>query len=1701
MISIGEYRIDEKLFESSNTLVCRASPVNGVDTHSVIIKFLQDEFPSPEALARFRSEYELQTKLNSSYVVKAKEMFRYKNSQAIVLEDFGGESLGGLLEDGPVSFDDFCIIARKLLNCVEYIHQNNVVHKDINPSNIIWRDDTQELKLIDFGISTELSLESSDVPISQGLKGTLAYISPEQTGRMNRALDYRTDYYSIGVTLYQLLTGQLPLNATDPIEWVHAHIARTPRSAYEVNAAIPRALSDVIDKLMCKHAEERYLTVSGIRRDLEYCEKAFRRTGDIPRFSLGVNDYPKSFQISNKLVGRSKEYHSLLSAFETINCGDKALVSILGESGVGKTSLVKEIQRPVVTSRGYFAEGKFDQYDRTTPYSALIMAFSQLIKQVLVESDAELSLWRERLSTALEQNGQLVVEVLPELESLIGPQPSLREVSNDEMQNRFHRTFSRFAQSFCSTTHPVVVFLDDIQWADLSSLRLISEIFQEDGIDHFMLVLAYRNEDVTAAHPASQTIQEIQSSGTNNREIVLNPLTMNDLSEILANSMNCDASHCQSLAKLTFDKTAGNPFYFSRFVEMLGKEGHISFDPQLSQWTWDLAKITLSDSTDNVIDLMVSKLCDLPQDVVQLVKVSATIGVEFDVFTLANVVDDSISNVAERLLEAIKAGFLLPQTDAYQWMQFLLEDTDDQEEELDLDMVPDSMIDIENSSYRFAHDRIQQAAYSIVSEDELANWHHKIGKVLAENLAKTPENHRLVFEIVSHFNKTTEQFRKLEDRVGLVELNIRAAKYAKERAAFEQYCNYSSVASDLLDTSMLEFNPGLYFEARLVNADSAYLNARYEQMLSQLDDVISHSKETLTLLSAYKIHILALVAQHQASEAVAKGLQALQLVNVNLKAAPTEEDVAEALINTLSELGPDPAEMLIKLPELQNPNMREAMTILNLISSPSYQSNPQLFPIIVCSMVLLSKDHGNSAASSFAYATFGLILCGALDNTALGNKFGELATNLGHLQKQGEVDAKTHYVIDVFINHWNHSLEDSVAALKQNYQFALTCGDFEYACWSGMMEQVHSFMLGKPLAELSKVALEYKTMMERVGQKTAIAHFSIYMQAIDFLQNKVEDPDVLAGQFYTDSEMVHVHSKANDHTALAILFYFKLVTCFFYQQPKKAMVAAESLFGFLGGVVSSAYVPQFAFYDALNRLSMLFYSEEDERKQHLKQVKEHSENLNKWAEDSAANYHGKALLVKAELLRVESPFSLELIYVYEQAINHAKEFGLLSDEALGNECLGKFWLQYEKPEIAQLYLKKAVHLYDLWGCTIKRDILKSDFNWLFEQYSHEDKTVTESDSLGSTVFKHTVAKNLDLTSVMKASQAISSEIIQEKLLHTMMLLVLENAGAQKGCLLLEKGGAWSIEAEANMDETDVVSIASKAFNFRQAYILPISILQLVRRTKEPLVLDDAYGCGRFAQDAYIEQLKPKSILCVPILNRGQVSGLIYLENNLLSNAFTPERVETIRLLVSQTAISLENASLYADLEKRVAERTHKLNEANQELIRLAAVDSLTGANNRRHFMQLSSAELARAKDNKGKVLVAMLDLDHFKSVNDNYGHAAGDEALKIAVDICKNTLNATDVFGRMGGEEFAIFMPDTTVQEGMQRLEHIRASLETTIIEIPPHEFSVTSSIGAVYCDDATETIEQLLHFADEALYDAKKSGRNSIKLSNGIGR
>ncbi|MCT7972347.1 ATP-binding sensor histidine kinase [Laspinema olomoucense] len=1530
------YQIIETLYNGSRTVVYRG--IRTCDHQSVVIKTLQNEYPNFNEIIQFRNQYVIAKNLTCSGIIKIISLEIYRNGYALVMEDFGGVSLAHYVRattkknpNSPsFSLLKFLKIAIQITEIIHELHQNRVIHKDIKPANILINPETDQIKLIDFSISSLLPREVQEIENTNALEGTLAYLSPEQTGRMNRGIDYRSDFYSFGVTCYELLTGKLPFISEDAMELVHFHLAKPPIPIHEVNPSIPLALSKIVMKMMAKNAEDRYQSALGIKQDLENCLAQLEQRGQIQNFEIGQKDISDRFIIPEKLYGREAEVTQLLNAFERVSEGASQMMLVAGFSGIGKTAVINEVHKPIVRKRGYFIKGKYDQFNRNIPFCAFVQAFQDLIEQLLSESDTQLQTWKTKLLEALGENGQVLIDVIPELENIIGKQPSSPELLGTAAQNRFNLLFQKFVQVFTSKDHPLVIFLDDLQWADSASLDLLKLLMDET---EYLLVLgAYRDNEISALHPFILALNEMLKNGATIDTITLSALSSNNLNQLVSETLNSAPSLTESLTELIYQKTQGNPFFATQFLHALYEDKLITFNRHQSPrtsgqiqggWQCDIAQVKALAITDDVVEFMALQLQKLPIETQDILKLAACIGAEFDLNTLVIVSEKSQGTTATALWQALQKGLVIPTTKIYKFF------TESESEEL--------FTVSANPTYRFLHDRVQQASYSLIPEPQKKQTHYHIGKLLQQNLSQIEQEEKL-FDIVGHLNLGQELITQPGEREALARINLAAAQKARNSTAYSAARIFVEMGLNLLDADCWQSQYELALNCYVTATELAYLNADFEGMEVLANRVLESAKTVLDQVKIYQIKISARTTQNRMLEAIAIGQKALKQLGVEFSAEPDQALTDEVLNSLAVQLQDTQIEELVNLPVMKEPQTIAAVELLALLFPPVYQASPGLQPLLCSTLVSLSLKFGNAPASTIGYASYGMVLCAFLGEVEKGYRFGRLALSLLNRLNVREFKPLTLLWFGFFLQHRQEALRATLPHVKEGYLVGMEIGDFLTAGYNIAVYFYNNFFAGLGLEDLEAEIESSCVVLTKAKQNSPVLYLKMTQQMLQNLLGIAPKPELLTGTSYNETVMISQYQKDNEISGLAYLYTYKLILDYLFHQPENALSYMVEANQALQAVFGSIHTPIFHFYGALTYLAVYGNQSETEQANTLKIIENHQNIIEQWSQYAPMNYHHKLCLIEAEKHRILGQKS-EAINLYDQAITGAKQNQYLQEEALANELAAQFYLDWGKEKVAAGYIQEAYYCYIQWRAKAKVTDLEQRYPQLLSpilEPPHSTGFLPQNITGEVIAAHHTsnrISEALDLASLLKASQAISSEIQLDKLLTTVLEIVIANAGANKCVFLLKEEDTLKVRALIEFGKSpQIVS----SIPLESSLDVPITLVNTVKRTLKPLVLTDARINPRFMTDSYIQTSQPKSVLCSPLLYQGQLFGVLYLENHLTVGAFTSDRVEVLSLICAQAAISLENARLYQTAQQALTE----LKEAQLQIVQSEKMSAL-----------------------------------------------------------------------------------------------------------------------------------------------------------------
>ncbi|MEM5383352.1 AAA family ATPase [Paraburkholderia phymatum] len=1430
------------------------------------------EHPSPASLDRLAHEFELKDELDGAWAVRPLELVREGGGTLLVLEDPGGEPLHRLL-GAPLQLERFLPFAIGIVTALGKAHQRGLIHKDIKPAHILVNDATGEVRLTGFGIASRLPRERQRPEHPELIAGTLAYMAPEQTGRMNRSIDSRSDLYALGVTLYEMLTGTLPFSALDPLEWVHCHIARQPAAPGERVKGIPAPLSAIVMKLLSKPAEDRYQTASGLEWDLRRCLAEWEAAHQIDPFPLGTRDTTQQLLIPEKLYGRHIEITTLLDAFERVATqGTPELVLVSGYSGIGKSSVVNELHKVIVLPRGIFISGKFDLRLRDIPYSTLAQAFAELIRQILNGQDADVARWRDAIEEAVGQHGRLLTDLIPELASLIGPQPPVPVLSPLETQLRFQSVFQKFVGVFARAEHPLVIFVDDLQWLDPATLTMVEYLITHLDTRHLLLIGAYRDNEVGPGHPLMSTLGSIRKAGTTVHEIVVGPLSPNDFSELLCDAFRCTREQALPLARLVHQKAGGNPFFAGQFLTNLFEEGLLEFEPHSASWRWSLESIDSKGFTENVVDLMIRRLQRLSPTAQDALKVLACLGSQADFGTLANLWGGSEAKVHADFADAVRAGSII------------------------------SM----DRSFKFLHDRVQEAAYALIPAVSRAEHHLRIGRQLLSRLDDADIAAR-IFDLVNQLNLGCELIVERPERHRAAALNLDAAKKAKASTAYRSACNYLAAAASLLSEQGWDDCYELTFSVWFEQAECEFLLSHFTEATRWIDEMLLQARSKIHRAEAYRLRMILQLVNGDNASAVRTARECLGMFDIDLPSHPADDEVSAEYETIWTHLGARPIESLSCLPMMEDPEMREVMNIFHMLGQTAYFTDINLAQTIACRMVTVTLQYGTTDSAVHAYAFLSVLLGPFFHRYRDGEAFARLAVAVAEKHRFATQQVAAHFFVQMAVL-WTQPIEVALGCLDTAARYAQETGEVIYATFSLEHRLTDLLTRGDHLDELWFESIKALEFVKRINFRHVHDILSSILQFIQRLRGRTGDQRVI--------EDATIEAQITEHgIAVVNCFYWILQVQHHYLlgEPEKALACADKARPLLWSARCHIQFANYCLYYSLSLAAVYSTASTDRQAEIRADIAANIQAFERWAQSCPVTFVHKHLLLRAELARLDG-HEMQAMRLYEDAAHFASEHGFVQDQALANELAGQCCVASGLARAADAYLREARDCYFRWGAHGK--IAQLD--------RRHPLSKTEVAPVSRATIEEYI-EQLDVATIVKTAQAISGEMVLENLIRSLMVIAVEHAGAERGLLILPQGTQQRIEAEATIQGGKVIVQFPQQSPSSTA--LPDSLFRHVASTREPVIIDDASAENRFSADPYIRRKCARSVLCLPLLKQAKLIGVLYLENNLLPCVFAPKRIALLKLLASQAAIALENACLYRDLAEREA-KIRRLVDAN-----------------------------------------------------------------------------------------------------------------------------------------------------------------------------
>ncbi|UQA57237.1 protein kinase domain-containing protein [Polyangium aurulentum] len=1531
MIEIAGYTFDVPVHEGVATVLYRGS--RNEDGSKVAVKILRNAYPTWRELSGLRREHAILRELDVAGVPRALDLVEQERRLALVMEDLGPTSLADLLvTQGRLDPESALRIAIPLGRTLDELHRRRIVHKDMKPRNVMIAAGTLAPYLVDFGLAARISQETAAPDV---LEGTLAYIAPEQTGRINRPVDRRSDLYSLGATLYEMLTGAPPFNVTDEAEAIHAHLVRVPQPLHTRAPAVPKALSDVVLKLLEKAPEDRYQSARGVVFDLEECLRQLGATGTVEPFPLGRGDRVEEIRTSDRLVGRENELDALSAALERAKSGTTALALVKGSSGIGKSAMVRELVASRAGLCAAFASGKFDPMARSKPLSAVGQALRSLVRGALAEPKPMLEVRKRDLVAAVGSSGRLIADLCPELAILLGPQREPPALGPSEAKNRLALVMRRVLSAFARDGAPLVLFLDDLQWADPGSLDLLVRILSDPDTRNLLVVGAYRDDEVDAAHPLMATLDALSKAGVPLVDINLGPLSAQATTAIVAHALDAEPQDAEPLAAVAWTKTQGNPFFLSQFLRALHEDGLLVFDRAAGRFTWDLEQVKGAMVTDNVLALMARKVDRLAPSTRRALLLAACIGPTFDLWTLATLLEVTPSTAAASLWEALRDGLVQPLGADYR----LLDSGADVPDGAELSV-----------SYQFVHDRVQEACYALVPQEERAALHLAIGRqLIARAGGELPDD--ALLEVARHLNLGASHITDPAERMQTAMLDLRAGRRAMAAAAHEAAAGLFAAGRALTGEEGFERDHDGCFALWLEGAECEALSGEMDRAEALLDELLRHASTTLERARAEDVRVRMFARRGRFADAARVGLSTLAELGVTFPEGDAERGAAfgEAMGKLGEILADRRIEDLVEAETIDDPEESAIQALLLDSTIPAFYASPALYGLLAVEQVRRSLVHGHTVASPYAYSAYGYMLALILGRHAEGVAFGKLSLALADKQKSAAIAAKLQatFAQSVYVRE---PLSYAIGYFERGLSATLEVGDYNYLAATLCGISPMRIAAGQPLEPLRAEIDRCLVLARRTHDVLATAATTLSAQVVSCLLGGTRGSMSLEADGFDEAAWRAGLDEKNHGLAIFYLHAYKLFLAVLYGAPEAAIAQHAEAERHSAGTAGTYWTVYIWFLASLAHLASARAAKTpEERSTSADAASAQRDRIAAFVASCPANFANKLALLDAERAALDEARWPEALDLYDKAIRLAHEHVLPHEEAIANELCGRFLLRRGRERAARGYLADAYRGFLYWGASAKARALAQELPEIVGALNIERRgATTRSQTIGSlsgaTIFGRATTDSLrDAALVLRAAQTIAGEVVLSRVISRLMRIVVENAGAESGALLLSRGEELTVEATFQASP-EIIQVGQRR-PLEEHTELPEQVVLYAWRTREALSLDDAPSDARFAADRYLRAKKTRSILCLPVSHQGRPIGLLYLEHSSSTGVFTDVRAELIGLLASQAAIAIENAMLVEGvqaaneevrranerLEREVAERTRDLEKSNREL--------------------------------------------------------------------------------------------------------------------------------------------------------------------------
>lgn len=1478
---INGYSIKEKLYTDSKKNIYRAEK----DDKNFVIKLLEGTDLSEENIKELKHEAEVLNIINGKGAVKVLETLKNNLNYGLVFEYFKGKKIYET-DYKKMTLEKKLKLFYSVFNSIEEIHNREIIHQNLNPETILVDMETEEIKFCEFGNASILSKDKIIIPKRNIKDKELNYISPEQTGRINRTIDYRTDYYSIGAIFYEVFSEKkLFGDVKTTVEIIYKHMAKKPVSVNEINREIPETVSEIIDKLLSKNCEERYQSAAGIKYDIQKCIDMLKIEGKIIKFKLGENDKRDILNFKEIECIKEKEKKIIRDIYEKVSEGKFEIVSIFGGTGTGKSELIKEIERESIKKYGRIASGKFDKYKKNIPYYGVTEAFKTLIKQIMSEPEENIEKLKELILKYIGENGKVITELFPEMEYIIGKQHELEKLSPKENQNRFNFTFINFLSAISTIQNPLVLCLDNCNWADRASIEFLKKISERKNIEYLMVVLIYREEPEEENEEDFNPIaDEMEKNHNNIVKVKIEPLSENETKLFLENIFENGIEKFDLFCKNIYKITDGIPLYIKQYLEIMNRRKIIFFDKKDYIWKWNENELLSLDIGKDISNLILNKIRECSKNCEILLRRAAIIGRTFDYKKITQLTGFDNEKVTACLWEAIQENIIEPS-------EFESED---------------KKIETGNPQFKFCNDKFVQVLYLNIEEKLKKAIHEKLGRLILED----GDIEKKIFEILYHLNLSRESINERKKLQELSRLNYQAGNKAKKSSAFREALKYYNIADDLIDKEDEKEDKKYIIELYSEAAEAAYSCAEYQIMEKFTKYIINEDIDVVEKTGVYVVKILTILAEGNSKGAVEFAINVLKEYGIFISKDVTQKWILLKIIEIKSKLIFKDIKSFSKLPQMEDKRVKSAMRILTTVSSSAYLSYPEIFILIVLKQLELSIKYGNSIESPFAYCMYGVLLCGVFEDIEKGYLYGKTAMEIVESFEKNEYTGKSSTVGNLFILHWKDESETIINNFKKAHETAVEFGDVEYAAWALLCKGIHSFFSGYNLKSLKEeLIIDGEKIKKEYKQEKQYDTIMSFIEMIEGFKNIAEYDE--EKEKTIESEKIKKYTVSGDNNGLYYLYSKNMILSLFFKEYEKGIENSEKAEKNMMNVISTINFPEYYFYSALCYINE--YKNLNSKK--IKKLYKMYNKIKKYAKINSSVHGYKYEILTAELKKIKN--NKEAIKHYEKAAFESVKRGYIQDGALIYELTANYFKENKMEKLKEYYLESAYNLYSKWGADKKCKEMEKEYPNIFKN-SHKTEKEDENGM-----------ERIDTVGLIKISQLLSKEVKYEKLIDKIVDVVMENAGAEKCKIFIKERDELVLEAEADINKNKNSKIGKRYTEVKAESAE--SIINYVFRSGESVVIGDASNDKGYFEDEYIKKFNPKSILCIPIIVQNKTIGIIYFENNLTTGAFMPERVEILKIIASQSAISLENIRMYEKLEEKVKERTEELLQINKKL--------------------------------------------------------------------------------------------------------------------------------------------------------------------------